>query len=78
MSSISTSTKVKTHTLSNRSEKLLTAMLAVMSPLMLIGLLEGVAYVWERTQANGIYAWELLASRRMVGERVHWNTIDIY
>ena len=35
---------------------------------MLIGLLEGMAYVWERTQANSIYAWELVASRRMVWE----------
>ena len=44
-------------------------MIAVMSPLLLIGLLEGLAYVWERTQANGPYAWELVASRRMVWER---------
>jgi hypothetical protein len=43
--------------------------LAILSPLLLIGLLEGVAYVWERTQANGIYAWELVASRRLVWEQ---------
>lgn len=65
MSSISTSRKVETSTLSKRSEKLLTVMLAIMSPLLLIGLLEGVAYVWEQRQANGLYAWELVASRRM-------------
>ena len=40
-----------------------------MSPLLLIGLLEVAAYLWERTQANGLYAWELVASRRMVWER---------
>lgn len=39
--------------------------LAITGPLLLLGLLEGVAYMWERSQANGIYAWELVASRRM-------------
>jgi hypothetical protein len=39
--------------------------LAITGPLLLLGLLEGVAYVWEQRQANGIYAWELVASRRM-------------
>ena len=67
MSSIYTTTK--TPALSKRSEKLLTVIIAIMSPLLLIGLLEGLAYVWERTQANGLYAWELVASRRMVWER---------
>lgn len=43
--------------------------IAVLSPLLLIGLLEGVAYVWERNQANGPYAWELVASRRLVWEK---------
>jgi lysophospholipase L1-like esterase len=43
-------------------------MMAVISPLLLIGLLEGLAYVWERTQANSLYAWELVASRRMIWE----------
>jgi lysophospholipase L1-like esterase len=66
MSSITTSTTAKTPTLSKRSEKLLTIMLAVLSPLLLIGLLEGAAYIWERNQANSLYAWELVASRRMV------------
>jgi lysophospholipase L1-like esterase len=42
--------------------------LATIGPLMLIGLLEGMAYAWERTQANSLYAWELVASRRMVWE----------
>jgi lysophospholipase L1-like esterase len=43
--------------------------MAVISPLFLIGLLEGTAYFWEQRQANGPYAWELVASRRMVWER---------
>ena len=34
----------------------------------MIGFLEVGAYVWERSQANGIYAWELVASRRLVWE----------
>jgi lysophospholipase L1-like esterase len=33
--------------------------------LVLFGLLEGFAFVWEGTQARGPYAWELVASRRM-------------
>ena len=41
---------------------------AIMGPLLLIGLLEGMAFIWERSQANGLYAWELVASRRMVWE----------
>src|SRR6266542_3237901 len=69
MSSITTSTTVKPPTLSKRSEKLLMVMMAVISPLLLIGLLEGLAYVWERNQANSLYAWELVASRRMVWEK---------
>ena len=69
MSSISTSTTAKTPTLGKRSEKILTIVMAIMGPLLLIGLLEGVAYFWERNQANGLYAWELVASRRMVWEK---------
>jgi hypothetical protein len=71
MSSITTSTTVKTPTLSKRSEKLLTVLLAVISPLLLIGLLEGAAYLWEQKQANSLYAWELVASRRMVWVQYH-------
>ena len=32
-------------------------------------MLEGGAYLWERKQANSLYAWELVASRRMVWEQ---------
>jgi len=35
---------------------------------VLFGLLEGLAFVWERAQARGPYAWELVASRRIVWE----------
>ena len=45
--------------------------LAIIGPLLLLGLLEGVAYVWEQRQANGLYAWELVASRRMVWVQYH-------
>lgn len=65
MSSVTTSTTAKTPTLSKRSERILTILMAIVGPLLLIGLLEGIAYVWERTQANSVYAWELVASRRM-------------
>ncbi len=37
----------------------------------MLGLLEGTAYLWERSQANGPYAWELVASRRVV-----WNSFS--
>jgi lysophospholipase L1-like esterase len=68
MSSTTTSKTVTatTPTLSKRATILLNIILAVIGPLMLLGLLEGLAYVWERGQANSIYAWELVASRRMV------------
>lgn len=68
MSSTSTSptATVKPPALSKRATILLNFILIIIGPLMLLGLLEGVAYVWERGQANGIYAWELVASRRMV------------
>jgi lysophospholipase L1-like esterase len=47
------------------SETLLKIILVISGPLFLLALLEGVAYVWERGQANGIYAWEMVASRRI-------------
>jgi hypothetical protein len=57
---------VKPITLSKRAEIIVKLALAILSPLLLLGLLEGMAYVWERGQANGLYAWETVASRRMV------------
>jgi hypothetical protein len=66
---MSTSTLVKPTNPSNRKVIWLNIVLMIVSPLLFIGLLEGLAYVWERTQANGPYAWELVASRRMIWER---------
>ena len=66
MSSTTTSTKVKTSTLSKQATLGYNIVLVIIGPLLLIGLLEGLAYVWERNQANSLYAWELVASRRMV------------
>ena len=45
--------------------------LAIIGPLLLFGLLEGSAYLWERRQANGLYAWEMVASRRMAWVQYH-------
>jgi hypothetical protein len=45
--------------------------MAIIGPLLLVGLLEGTAYIWERRQANGPYAWELVASRRMEWVQYH-------
>jgi lysophospholipase L1-like esterase len=55
--------------LSKGLDALLKVAMAVISPLILIGLLEGLAYIWEERQANGPFAWELVASRRMIWER---------
>jgi hypothetical protein len=54
---------------SERSELKLGILIAILSPLLLIGSLEGLGYVWEQTQANGLYAWELVASRRILLDR---------
>ena len=51
------------------ADALIKVLFAFGSPLLMIGLLEGVAYLWERGQARGLYAWELVASRRMVWEQ---------
>ena len=69
MSSTTTSTTVKPTALSKRAVILLNIAFVIIGPLLLIGVLEGIAYVWERKQANSLYAWELVASRRMVWEK---------
>jgi len=66
--STTTSTTVKVPALSKRSETWLKVALAISGPLVLLGLLEGLAFLWERAQARGPYAWELVASRRIVWE----------
>ena len=46
--------------------RLLTKLLiSALSVIVMLGLLEGIGYLWERREAEGIYAWELVASRRM-------------
>ncbi len=65
MSSTISSPVTTAPTFSKRAEILLKLAMAITGPLLLIGLFEGVAYVWEQTQANGPYAWELVASRRL-------------
>ena len=61
--------RAKSLTISKRAAIWHNIVLAIMGPLLLVGLFEGTAYVWERRQANSLYAWELVASRRMVWER---------
>jgi hypothetical protein len=61
MSSTTTATTVKTPTLSKRADLLLKIAMPVISSLLLLGLLEGFAFLWERAQANGLYAWELVS-----------------
>jgi lysophospholipase L1-like esterase len=63
--SFATSVHEKKLTVSRRQEILFKIAMVAIGPLLLIGLLEGVAYLWEQGQANSIYAWELVASRRM-------------
>lgn len=50
---------------SRRKVILVQLFLAILAPVLMLGILEGVAYLWERSQAQGIYAWELVASRRI-------------
>ena len=60
-----TSPRTQTLTVSNRMDILIKILLAIISPSLFIGMLEVGAYTWERGQANGLYAWELVASRRI-------------
>lgn len=73
MSSTVPTTTINTssRTLSKPIEILLKLAMVVISPLLLIALLEGVAYLWERGQANSLYAWELVASRRLEWVQYH-------
>ena len=65
MSSTVSSTTAKAPALSKRKEIIFTVIMVIGGPLLLIGFLEGLAYVWEQGQTNGLYAWELVASRRI-------------
>lgn len=51
--------------LSKRALLGLRVAIVLLSPLMLLCMLEGVALVSEKNQAEGLYAWELVASRRI-------------
>jgi lysophospholipase L1-like esterase len=66
--SLNAATGAKPKTLSKRKTLWLNIAMMIVSPLLLIVVLEFLAYGWERTQANSLYAWELVASRRMVWE----------
>jgi hypothetical protein len=59
------SAPAKSLTISKRAALWQNIALAIIAPLFFLGVLEGVAYIWERGQANSLYAWELVASRRM-------------
>ncbi len=48
-----------------RVELLAKLLLAVAAPIVLIFMIEGLAFLWERGQNSGMYAWELVASRRV-------------
>ena len=58
-------------TINKQSALWLNITLALIAPLLLLGLLEAAAYLWERNQSNSLYAWELVASRRMEWVRFH-------
>ena len=51
--------------LSKRAEQIVKVIMVLSGPLLLILLLEGGAFLWERAQAQGPYAWEMVASRRI-------------
>ncbi len=52
-------------TISKRKDYLLKIGMAMFSPLLLLLVLELISYIWEQNQADGPYAWEMVASRRM-------------
>jgi lysophospholipase L1-like esterase len=65
LSSTISSSAITHRPFSKPMEILLKVIMVVTGPLLLLGLLEGVTYIWEQSQANGPYAWELVASRRI-------------
>lgn len=68
-------------------------LLAILAPVFMLGILEVTAFFWERSQARGVYAWELVASRRIEtipylqpgtgytllepGRRYQWQSIPV-
>ncbi|HUF40028.1 MAG TPA: SGNH/GDSL hydrolase family protein [Anaerolineales bacterium] len=78
---------------SRGKETRLKILVALAGPLVMLALIEGAAFLWERGQANGPYAWELVASRRIElveypdpapgytlmapGERYEWGGIAV-
>lgn len=65
MSSETLPAAAKPPTINRRAALWQNILLAITGPLLILGLFEIVAYFWEQRQANGLYAWELVASRRM-------------
>jgi lysophospholipase L1-like esterase len=51
--------------LSRQAQWILRLLMIVVGPVLMLATLEGVAYLWERQQANGQFGWELVASRRI-------------
>ena len=51
--------------ITGRAEFILKVALLFSSPLLLILILEGAAFLWEQKQSNSLFAWELVASRRI-------------
>jgi hypothetical protein len=93
MASPTISTIKRTSARSAHLEMVTRPVLVIAGPVLLLGLLEGTAYLWERDQAQGTYAWELVASRRIElefhsrpgagytlmkpGSRYRWRTISV-
>ena len=50
---------------SKRSKPRFKLAVPLISTLLFLAVLEGGAYLWERAQGNGPFAWELVASRRL-------------
>ena len=55
--------------LTRRKSLIINLVLMMSSLLVCLGGLEAVAWAWERSQAQGPYAWELVASRRIQLDR---------
>ncbi|RPI86207.1 MAG: hypothetical protein EHM41_09265, partial [Chloroflexi bacterium] len=92
-SQIKHTTTIKSARALRRKAILAQLLLAILAPVLMLGILEISAYFWERTQAQGLYAWELVASRRIEtipylqpgagytllkpGRRYQWQSIPV-
>jgi hypothetical protein len=65
MPNTTTKKEDRASTLDPRLQIILKLLFALLGLVVMLAALEGVAFIWEKQQAKGQYAWELVASRRI-------------